>query len=52
MKYEAPKLTALSAIDAIQQTSMGKSKTQLIMDQINPTLPRRNEPLFGYADWE
>jgi len=51
MKYEAPKLTALTpAIDAIQTTVVGKSKTQPIHDQVQPG--NRNESLMGYADWE
>jgi len=51
MKYEAPKLTALtSAINAIQTTVVGKSKSQPIRDQVQPG--NRNEALAGYADWE
>ena len=49
MKYEAPQLTALSAINAIQLISFPNKKVLA-----NPTKDnsQMNDVQHGYADWE
>ena len=49
MKYEAPQLTALSAINAIQLTSYPQQKAIA-----NPTKDnsQANDVQHAYADWE
>ena len=49
MKYEAPQLTALSAINAIQLISFPQLKAMA-----NPTKDNslRNDVVHAYADWE
>ena len=49
MKYEAPELTLLPAIEAIQNLAMGK-RNGTVREFATP--PISNEPSMGYADWE
>ena len=49
MKYEAPELTALPAINAIQ--NLAQSKHHGTVREF-ATPPASNEPSLGYADWE
>ena len=51
MKYETPELTALVAINAIQNSLSSKS-FQKQADFIQPGSPAGNEIGHGYADWE
>ena len=51
MKYETPELTALVAINAIQNSLSSKS-LQKQQDFIQPGSLRGNEIAHGYADWE
>jgi len=52
MKYETPELTALTAINAIQTTSMPSKQVKKALDFIHPGSATGNEPNTGYADWE
>lgn len=48
MKYETPELTALTAVDAIQQTHpVFKAPSNPIQDS-----SLRNDVVMAYADWE
>jgi len=49
MKYEAPQLTALSAINAIQLTSFPQQKGDRESTKDNSL---RNDVVHAYADWE
>lgn len=51
MTYETPELTALSAINAIQNNNLQQKCRGGIHDNINPTSVC-NEPGTGYCDWE
>ena len=51
MKYETPELTALVAINAIQNSIHSKS-LQKAADFIQPGSVLGNEIVQGYADWE
>lgn len=50
MKYETPELTAIHAIELIQQTIHGKSSRYPLVESAHPG--ERNEMVVGYADWE
>lgn len=51
MKYETPELTALVAINAIQNSIHAKS-VQKAADFIQPGSAFGNELVNSYADWE
>jgi len=51
MKYETPELTALVAINAIQNSLSSKSFAKQV-DFIQPGSVLGNEIGHGYADWE
>ena len=51
MKYETPELTALVAINAIQNSRSSKSTVKQF-DFIEPNSVLGNEISHGYADWE
>jgi hypothetical protein len=52
MKYEAPELNALTAINTIQTQNMQSKKLSARLDMVHPGTPVGNEPSLGYADWE
>ena len=49
MKYETPELTAVSAVNSIQNSVGSKNKP---VGHDNMVGARLNEPGSGYADWE
>lgn len=51
MKYETPELTALSAVNAIQNSTGSKNSVTFPRDGVIPGA-HLNEPGHGYADWE
>lgn len=51
MKYETPELTALAAVNAIQNSNLQQKKITFHKDNVNPTM-LQNEPGTSYADWE